>query len=96
MPLYRWTDRDAVPGSANSHRRLIDGRLRFQTREGLWWTVHEELLDDQPVTGPAAEGARGRGALVFESDTMRHRVRDYPANWETLSGEALEELAVTP
>jgi hypothetical protein len=97
MPLYRWNDREAMPGAANARRRLIDGQLTFMTREGLAWTVHEELPDDRVVDRPPAPpGAPGRGTLVFTSDTMKRRVLRYPSDWATLPIEALEELALAP
>jgi hypothetical protein len=94
MPLF-WPDRrSSLPNAGATRATLVDGSLRFVTREGLWWTVREEFAADQSAVR-AEPGAAGRGALLFESDLMRRRVHRYPANWASLTNEALEELVLT-
>lgn len=51
---------------------------------GDMWFVYEDARTGPPRYGPA---------LIFESDHVARRVRDYPTNWRELSDEQLYALS---
>jgi hypothetical protein len=51
------------------------------------WRVYE--------LGPASYDRRGSNTLVFESEGVIRRVRNYPENWRDLSVEELVALSWT-
>lgn len=72
----------AAPESARS-RGLADCRV-VETRDGQW-RVYE--LDGGQYD------RRASPSLVFESDGVLRRVRDYPPNWRELSDNELMEVS---
>ena len=60
----------------------VDTRTRIVEFEGTQWTVREQLA--HPDNAPT---------LVFLGDKIARRVREYPADWYTLS--ALELAVVS-
>ncbi len=57
----------------------------FVDGEGVRWRVHEQAFSDYD---------RRRGvSLIFSSDNTVRRVRNYPANWMTLSDAELALLS---
>ena len=53
--------------------------------EGVAWLVYEIPADQFD--------RRSSSALIFESDDVMRRVRDYPADWRTLPDDALLALS---
>ena len=53
--------------------------------EGVAWLVYEIPADQFD--------RRSSSALIFESDDIMRRVRDYPADWHTLPDDALLALS---
>jgi hypothetical protein len=51
------------------------------------WRVYE--------LGPGAYDRRGSNSLIFESDGVVRRVRQFPADWRSMSPEALLALSWT-
>lgn len=51
------------------------------------WRIYELL--------PASYDRRGRNTLVFETDGVIRRIRNYPENWRELSADALLTLSWT-
>ena len=51
------------------------------------WRVYE--------LSPASYDRRGSNTLVFESDGVMRRIRNYPENWRSLSVEELLALSWT-
>jgi hypothetical protein len=51
---------------------------------GVRWSVYEHVMAYQRRTRPD---------LVFESDAVIRRVRNYPENWRSLSNEELWRLS---
>lgn len=60
-------------------RTIVDPTTRV-------WFVRE-------ISGPTYD-RRGSGSLVFLSDDVMRRVRDYPPDWHTLPDEALYALSL--
>jgi hypothetical protein len=60
-------------------REFIDSR---QVR----WCVYESPR-------PCADGTTRPGSLIFESDGVIRRVRDFPVDWRTLTDAELEALS---
>ena len=57
----------------------------YVDEDGTRWQVSER---------PFADYDRRRGlSLIFASDSAVRRVREYPANWFTLSDEELHQLS---
>jgi hypothetical protein len=54
--------------------------------DGVFWTVREYAAGS-----PMADG--GDACLIFESDTLFRRVRNFPRNWRELEADTL--LAVS-
>jgi hypothetical protein len=63
--------------SSDLPRRFVDG-------DGVHWSVyeHQETYD-----------RRSRRTLVFESEYIVRRVRDFPSHWRELSDEELVALS---
>lgn len=57
----------------------------FHDADGICWTVSER--DPDPYD------RRSTPSLVFASDTIIRRVRQYPSDWHSLSDEALARLS---
>ena len=57
---------------------------RFVDADGIYWSVYEAF--------PGYD-RRGRATLVFESEDVVRRVRDYPDHWRDLSDEQLAALS---
>ena len=55
--------------------------------EGEMWLVYE--------LPPLSFDRRSTPSLIFESDVSMRRVRNYPADWRTLSDEELTALSWT-
>ncbi|HZI43179.1 MAG TPA: hypothetical protein VFD67_15775 [Gemmatimonadaceae bacterium] len=55
--------------------------------EGEMWLVYE--------LPPVPFDRRSAPSLIFESDVSMRRVRNYPADWRTLSDEELTALSWT-
>jgi hypothetical protein len=69
---------------ANAGKALAQVRS-FVDADGIRWQVTER---------PFADYDRRRGlSLIFSSDGAVRRVREYPANWFSLSDEELFELS---
>ena len=51
------------------------------------WRVYE--------LGPGSYDRRGPNSLIFESDGVVRRVREFPADWRSLSPKALLALSWT-
>jgi hypothetical protein len=60
-------------------REFIDARH-------VLWCVYESPR-------PCADGTPRPGSLIFESDAAIRRVRDFPADWRTLTDAELEALS---
>jgi hypothetical protein len=66
-------------------RSSIEPVRDFVDGDGTRWRVYEIAFSDYD---------RRRGlSLIFASDVAVRRVRNYPANWATLSDEALAALS---
>jgi hypothetical protein len=62
-----------------------EGKIRHVSADGVRWVIRE-------VPAPAFD-RRGGMHLVFDGESVMRRVRHYPADWHTLSDEALYELS---
>ena len=62
-----------------------ENRRTFTSADGTFWEVRE-------VKNPDYD-RRGGSSLIFESLSAVRRVRNYPADWITLSEEALDALS---
>lgn len=69
---------DAAPMDSSAHL------TRSFVAEGAMWTVRLRL----------GTYDRRRPDLVFESEHIIRRVRDYPENWHTLADEQLFALSL--
>ena len=65
--------------------RSDEPRRTFTDEEGIYWDVRE-------VKNPEYD-RRGGTSLLFDSVHAFRRVRDFPANWATLSEAELAELS---
>ena len=65
--------------------RSDEGRRTFTDDEGVFWDVREVKSPDYD--------RRISGSLLFESIHAVRRVRNYPADWHSLSEPALMELS---
>jgi hypothetical protein len=63
-------------------QRVSARRIRI---DGVTWLVYELTQHELD--------RRSGASLVFESETTVRRVRDYPANWRSLSDEELAALS---
>jgi hypothetical protein len=72
-----------MPGPKNPQVSPLPPR-RFVDPDGVYWTVYE---------APSSYDRRSRPTLVFESDAIVRRVREYPSRWRELSDEALTALS---
>lgn len=77
---------DSADDSSPVRSRQVEVPARvFFAADGTRWHVSER---------PFADYDRRRGAsLIFASDFAVRRVRDYPADWNTLSDEDLLALS---
>jgi hypothetical protein len=57
----------------------------FVDAEGVSWRVHEQAFSEY-------DRRKGR-SLIFASDGAVRRVRDYPAEWMTLTDMELSDLS---
>ena len=77
-----------MPGQFESEfRRAREQALTSARRVssgGRLWLVYE--------LGPLTYDRRG-AALIFESESIVRRVRDFPADWRDLDDDALERLS---
>ena len=69
----------AGPSPLPEPRRFVDSFSRA-------WTVRE-------VQSPEPRVAARPTCLVFETESLARRVRQFPANWHELSESQLEELS---
>jgi hypothetical protein len=73
------------PAPAASSRDTAEIVRHFEDADGVRWRVFEQPFSDYD---------RRRGlSLIFASDIAVRRVRDYPADWHTLSEDALHALS---
>jgi hypothetical protein len=72
-------------GSATPIRSSEGPSRVFFDAEGNRWHVSERSF--------AGYDRRRGSSLIFASDAVVRRVRDYPADWHTLSDEALLALS---
>ncbi len=70
-----------LSGSRESEARS----RRFQDGEGRFWIVSERPASETPVAMPRS--------LVFDSDYIVRRVRNFPEDWMSLAAPALERLS---
>jgi hypothetical protein len=69
------------PSTAGSPK----GEREFVDTEGARWRVYEQ---------PVSDYDRRRGtSLIFASEAAVRRVRDFPADWKSLSDEELVRLS---
>jgi hypothetical protein len=61
-----------------------DGVRQFTDSEGRFWEVHEERAGSFDRRGPS---------LIFETDNIIRRVRNYPSDWFQWDEAHLEELS---
>ena len=54
--------------------------------DGVEWRVYE--------LPPGAYDRRGLATLIFESQDMFRRIRSYPADWRSLSDDALYAVSL--
>ncbi len=66
--------------------RPVDSRTRVRWVDGVRWIVRE--------AEPPAFDRRAGPSLIFESDEIVRRMRDYPADWFVLSGEQLYRISL--
>jgi hypothetical protein len=65
-----------------------EGERVFIDADGAKWRVYEQ---------PNSDYDRRRGSsLIFASEAAVRRVRQFPADWRTLSNEALARLSWMP
>lgn len=57
----------------------------FVDADGVWWRVSEQPFSDYD--------RRTGLSLIFSSEGAVRRVRNYPADWSTLTDEALAEIS---
>lgn len=70
---------------SSSRLRELQRAARRIPADGALWLVYELL--------PAPYDRRQSPSLIFESDAVVRRVRDYPANWRELSDDDLLALS---
>ena len=73
-------DQDALP-QLRSRERAEPGLRMLTDEEGRLWRVRELSFADAPPS------------LIFDSEAGFRRVRVYPANWRSLTDDALFELS---
>jgi hypothetical protein len=79
------TPRGELPPNAVARSRERAQRT-FRDREDTWWSVYE-------IPRHEAVDERSEQCLIFESERIVRRVRDYPANWHDLAHAELEALS---
>ena len=78
----RMTD---AKGAASSSASASAAERHFVDADGVRWRVFEQAFSDYD---------RRRGnSLIFASDGAVRRVRDFPANWASLSDAELAKLS---
>jgi hypothetical protein len=77
---------DSTESGPTKHLHGVAARVRvFVDQDGVRWQVSER---------PFADYDRRRGlSLIFASDAAVRRVREYPANWMSLSDDDLIALS---
>ncbi len=75
----------ADPSSPSHALALAQQAGRHAIADGVLWLIYE--LPPLPLD------RRTSPSLVFESDSVIRRVRDYPVDWRALSDEQLIELS---
>jgi hypothetical protein len=70
---------------SSSERQGLRGAARRLRVDGVVWLVYE--------LPPPAYDRRQHPSLIFESDAMIRRVRNYPAHWRALADEELVALS---
>ena len=60
-----------------------EGARRYRDVSGRWWGAYE---------GTVGKDATCR-CLIFESNHIVRRVREYPEDWRSLDDDALERLS---
>jgi hypothetical protein len=73
-------DQDALPQLRGRERADVATRI-LTDEEGRLWRVREVSFADAPPS------------LIFDSEMGFRRVRAFPANWRSLSDDALFELS---
>ena len=74
-----------MSGATESSSNARSAERTFVDAEGVCWRVFEQAFADYD---------RRRGmSLIFASDGAVRRVRDYPANWSTISDAELIKLS---
>ena len=73
-------DQDALPQLRGRERADLATRI-LTDEEGRLWRVREVSFADAPPS------------LIFDSEMGFRRVRAFPANWRSLSDDALFELS---
>jgi hypothetical protein len=74
---------DAHEPSSKLHE--LQRTARRIMSEGVLWLVYE--------LPSSTYDRRTTASLVFETESLVRRVRDYPSNWRTLSDDALLALS---
>ncbi|MFL5612452.1 MAG: hypothetical protein ACJ796_02190 [Gemmatimonadaceae bacterium] len=76
-----------MPDSYDSSRSLLEEAIRSARQivvEDVVWLVYELALPFDRRSTPS---------LIFENEQVMRRIRNYPANWRTLSDEDLFALS---
>ena len=76
-----------MPDSYDSSRSLLEEAIRTARQivvEDVVWLVYELAFPFDRRSTPS---------LIFENDHVMRRIRNYPADWRTLSDEALFALS---
>ena len=68
-----------------SSLQLAQRTARSLVSDGILWRVYE--------LPPSQFDRRGTPSLIFESDGLVRRVRNYPPEWRALTDEALLTLS---
>ncbi len=71
--------------SDTSAEHEIPGERIFQDADGARWRVYEQAFSDYD--------RRTGTSLIFASEAAVRRVRDFPADWITLSDDELVDLS---
>ena len=79
------SDSSILPSSAAD---ASDGERVFIDADGAKWRVYEKPNSDYD--------RRHGSSLIFASEAAVRRVRQFPADWRTLSVEALARLSWMP
>jgi hypothetical protein len=77
---------DSGGGSYRAAHELARTNGRTVLVDGVEWRVYE--------MPPGMYDRRGPATLIFESHDVFRRIRTYPADWRTLSDEALYAISL--